>query len=185
MNTLALLLARAARPSLLLLALALATLTGATAQPAVRAADPSPQPVAAPSAGPLDAPGMMCESLADLRLYIGFLQDQSLSEDGLVPVLVGVVASLSEAQTLAGLVQETYRPLVDDLVTSLTDLEASVRHLLDQETLGAGLVQLGEAISGVGTNLDALSAAVGEPCPVASVPSPAPGSPAASAPPAA
>ena len=109
----------------------------------------------------------MCESAADLRLYIGFLRDQSIRDD-VVPVLVGAAASLYEARTLAGLVSDTYRPLVDDLVRSLSDLVAAVRGFRDQGTVGAGLVQIGEAISGVGTAMDALSVALREPCPVES-----------------
>ena len=108
----------------------------------------------------------MCESVSDLRLYVGFTRDQSVKEDGLLPVLVGVVASISEARTLAGLVDETYRPLVDDLIASLEDLHTAVRGFRDQGTVGAGLVQLGEGITSVGATMDALSAALREPCPV-------------------
>jgi hypothetical protein len=175
-------LTRFARPSIGIM-LVFAALAGVAPGPGVRAADPSPQSVAVASPVASEAPKTMCESAADLRMYVGFLQDQSIKEDGLLPVMVGVVASLSEARTLAGLVQETYRPLIDDLVNSLTDLEFAVRHIRDQGTLGSGLVQLGQAITVVGTKLDALSSTLREPCLVA-----APGSsplPAASASPAA
>jgi hypothetical protein len=123
----------------------------------------------------------MCESLANLRLYVGFVRDQSIRDDGLLPVLVGVVASLSEARTLAGLVRETYRPLVDDLVTSLTDLDSAVRMFFDQGTVGAGLVQLGGAITAVGEKLDTLAGAAREPCPAES-PAPSPLPPASASP---
>jgi hypothetical protein len=131
----------------------------------VGAADPSPSPVVASSPAPTEPADAMCASVANLRLYVGFVRSQSIKDDGLLPVLVGVVASLSEARALAGLVSQTYRPLVDNLVTSLTDLETSVRTFFDQGTVGAGLVQLGGAIGAVGTQLDALSSAVKEPCP--------------------
>jgi hypothetical protein len=117
----------------------------------------------------------MCESLADLRIYVGFLRDQSIGDDHLLPILVGVVASLSEARTLAGRVRETYRPLVDDLVSSLTNLEASARTFFDHGTIGSGLTQFGQAIADVGVKLDSLSSAVREPCPSASPAAP-PGS---------
>ncbi len=107
----------------------------------------------------------MCESAADLRLYVGFLRDQSIREDGLLPVLVGAVASLSEARRLSSLAGEIYRPLVNDLEASLTDLLTAVRRFRGQETIGAGLVTLGEAITGVGIAMDALSAGLREPCP--------------------
>lgn len=110
----------------------------------------------------------MCESLADLRLYVGFLRGQSVSEDGMLPVLVGTVASLSEARTLAGLVGQTYRPLVDDLIGALAGLRSSLAGFGDAGTVGSGLVGVGEAIVAIGTRMDALSAALREPCPAAS-----------------
>jgi hypothetical protein len=171
---------RVTRPSIVLL-LVLAALALATTTPRVRAADASASPVT--SAAPIasEAPKTMCESLADLRLYIGFLRDQSIEDDGLLPVLVGAVASLSEARTLAGLAGETYRPLVDDLVGSLATLASAIRDFRDQGTVGAGLVQLGESIAGVGASMDTLSVALREPCPLES---PDASAPAASASPA-
>ena len=158
---------RVARPSVLFL-LMLAALAGATMGPRVRAADASAVPGASASPSASEPSKTMCESVADLRLYVGFLRDQSIQEGGLVPVLVGAAASLSEARTLAGLVDQTYRPLVDDLIGSLQDLASAVREFRDQGTIGAGLVQLGQAIAGVGTAMDALSAALREPCPLES-----------------
>jgi hypothetical protein len=118
----------------------------------------------------------MCESLADLRLYVGFLRDQSLDEDGLLPILVGAAASIAEARTLLPLVGDEYRPLVEALLGSLEDLRSAVRGFGEAGTVGTGLVQLGESIVEIGTSLDALSLALREPCPE---PSPAPmGSPA-------
>jgi len=166
--------ASVARPLMVVL-LVVAALAGGSSQPAVMAADPSAPPAASAAPAPTDVPGAMCESASDLRLYVGFLRDQTISEDGLLAVLVGAVASLSEARTLAGLSGETYRPLVDDLIGALQDLGTAVRGFRDQGTVGAGLVQLGESIAAVGSAMDALSAGLREPCP--------PGSPAASAPP--
>ena len=123
----------------------------------------------------------MCESASDLRLYTGFLRDQSIKDDGVLPVLVGTVAALSEAHTLAGLADETYRPLVDDLVVSLEGLRTAVRGFRSEQTVGAGVKQLGEAIAGVGSAMDVLSVALRAPCPpeVSGVPGPsaAPASP--------
>ena len=175
-------LARVARPSIALI-LVVAALAGVTTQPPVRAADPSAEPVASSAPVASVAPKTMCESVSDLRLYVGFLRGLSIKEDGVLPVLVGAAASISEARTLAGLVSETYRPLVDDLVASLDSLQTAVRGFRDQGTLGSGLVQLGVAITGVGSAMDALSTALREPCPV-EAPS-ASGLPAASASPAA
>jgi hypothetical protein len=110
----------------------------------------------------------MCQSLADLRLYVGFLRGQSLGDDGLLPILVGAAASIAEARTLAPLVSAEYRPLAEDLIGSLAGLRSAVRGFGDAGTVGAGLVQVGEAIVGIGTSLDALSLALREPCPEAS-----------------
>ena len=149
----------------MVLTLVVAAIAGGSTLTPVGAADPSAPPLASASPAASEPAEAMCDSVANLRLYVGFVRDQSIKDDGLLPVLVGVVASLSEARTLAGLVRETYRPLVDDLVTSLTDLESAVRSFFDQGTVGAGLVQLGGAITDVGTKLDTLSSAVREPCP--------------------
>lgn len=141
----------------------------------VRAQDVSPAPGASAPAASIPAGGAaeptVCESAADLRLYIGFLRDQSLREDGLVPILVGAAATVYEADRLLGLVDETYRPLVAELAASARALGTSVRELRGSETIGAGLVQLGESITRLGLAMDALSSALREPCPAE--PSPA------------
>jgi hypothetical protein len=151
--------------SLLALALWLAASVGAPLGVTAHSSAPS----VAPSAS--EAPKTMCQSLDDLRLYIGFLRDQSLSDDGLLPVLVGAAASIAEARTLLPLVGAEYRPLVEALLGSLQDLQAAVRGFGDAGTVGSGLVQVGGSIVGIGTSLDALSLALQEPCPE---PSPAP-----------
>ena len=156
-------LARVARLSILLI-LVVAALAGVATQPRARAADPSPMPVASGAPVASEAPKTMCDSASDLALYIGFLRDQSIKEDGLLPMLVGAAAAISEARTLAGLVNETYRPLVDGLLTSLEDLQTAVRGFRDQGTVGAGLMQLGKAVTGVGTAMDSLMASLREPC---------------------
>jgi hypothetical protein len=167
MHASASILTRAARPSILLV-LVLAALSATLMGERVRAADASAVPPVSASPIASEPAKTMCESAADLRLYVGFLRDQSLDEDGLVPILVGAAASLSEAHTLAGLVSDTYRPLVDDLVSALSDLVWAVRGFREQGTIGAGLVGLGDAITRVGTAMDALSGALREPCPIAS-----------------
>lgn len=161
-----------ARPSTVVVLVLMSLVLGGLIAP-IRAADPSPGATAGPA--PSEAPPTMCESLADLRLYVGFLRDQSLDEDGLLPILVGTVASLSEARRLAGLVGETYRPLVDDLIEALEGLGSAVRGFGDAGTVGPGLVGVGEAIVSVGTSMDVLSAAIQEPCPAAASPTPSPG----------
>ena len=45
-----------------------------------------------------------------------FIQDSVDQEAGLIPVGIGVIAGLSEANTLISLVGETYQPLVEDLI---------------------------------------------------------------------
>ena len=157
-------LTRVSRPFVVVILVVTATIAGSMGSH-VAAADPSGSPVTSAAPVPAEAPKTMCESASDLRLYVGFLKDQSLREDGIVPVLVGAVASLSEARTLAGLVGETYRPLVDDLIVSLQSLQGALRGFRDQPTVGAGLVQLGESISGIGVAMDALSVALSGPCP--------------------
>jgi hypothetical protein len=175
-------LGRVTRPSIAAI-LVIAALAGGMSQSRVRAADPSASPAASAAAIASPAPKTMCESVSDLRLYVGFVRDQSIKEDGLLPVLVGAVAALGEARTLQPLVHETYRPVVEDLIASLQGLQAAVREFRDAGTVGGGLVQVGESIIGIGTAMDALSAALKEPCPVEAPD--ASGPPAASASPAA
>jgi hypothetical protein len=116
----------------------------------------------------------MCQSVEDLQLYINFLRSTSLAENGLPAVLVGVAASLGEARRLAGLVRETYGPMVQDLIESLEDLQAAVRKLQDQETVGAVITAVGEAIAAIGTAMDALAILLRDPCPAAPAGSAAP-----------
>lgn len=108
----------------------------------------------------------LCESADDLRLIIGFLSETSISEDGVIPVVVGVIAGLSEARTLVGLVDATYRPLVEDLITSLEELGATIDGLGDAATLGAEIASVGEAITDVGEAMDALGLQLRDPCPM-------------------
>jgi len=107
----------------------------------------------------------MCASAADLRTIVGFIQGTDVEADGWVPLLVGALAGASEARGLVGLVGETYRPLVDDLVTSLQDLLSITDELRELDTLGSKVAQVGEAITQIGNDMDALSAALREPCP--------------------
>ena len=115
---------------LAVLVLAFATTAASLLPLAAVAADPSPEPVAAGSPG-VALPGdtSLCQSADNLRLIIDFLRETSISEDGVVPVVVGAIAGLSEVQTLAGLLNETYRPLVDDLTGSLEVLRTTVETL--------------------------------------------------------
>jgi len=134
--------------------------TGFLAQDSTEPAD------AAAAAEPSVAPAVAaCESADDLALIVEFLQDIDVEEDGWVPVLVGAIAGLGEARTLVGLVGETYRPLVDDLVVSLQDVRSTVDELGEMETTGAQLAAIGETITDIGTAMDALSSQLRTSCP--------------------
>jgi hypothetical protein len=164
---------------LLSVSLLLSGIAGPTASVAL-AADPSPPASPAASADPGPT---LCESAADLALYVGYLRDQSLSEDGLVPILVGAAASIFEAQRLAGLIDATYRPLIAELRAALEELGASARSLRGESTLGTRIADLGTSITRVGLAMDALttqlrtrcdlSEAAGSPAPSLVAPSPA------------
>lgn len=131
------------------------------------AEDPSPDPASVASPGSAMAePTELCQSASDLQLIIGFLRETSIPEDGVIPVVVGAIAGVSEARTLAGLVSETYRPLADDLVSSLQGLRTAVDERAAQPTLGAQIASIGEAIAAVGNAMDALSVQLQTPCPV-------------------
>jgi hypothetical protein len=129
------------------------------------AADPSPEPAAAGSPD-VALPGdtSLCQSADNLRLIIDFLGETSISEDGVIPVVVGVIAGLSEVQALAGLLNETYRPLVDDLTGSLETLRTTVETIDELGTLGAQVAAIGEAVTAVGSAMDALSVELQSPC---------------------
>jgi hypothetical protein len=129
-------------------------------------ADASPTPSAAAALEPSLLPAQAaCDVADDLRLVIEFLRETDGSEDGWASVIVGAIAGLSLARDLLGLVGETYRPLVDDLVASFEGLRATAEGLRDQATLGAGLAAIGEAITAIGTTMDAISAELRTPCP--------------------
>ena len=104
---------------------------------------------------------------ADLRLIVDFVRDTDVQTDGWVPILVGAIAGLSVARDLLGLVDESYRPLVEDVVTSLQDLFAIADDLRGLETLGSQVAAVGEAITAVGVSMDELSVALRVPCPSA------------------
>jgi hypothetical protein len=127
------------------------------------AQEPSTSPESLASLEPAVA---ACESADDLRLIADFLRDTDTSEDGWLPVFVGAVAGLSEARQLAGLLGDTYRPLVDNLIASLEGLRTTVEQLDGQETVGAQLAVIGEAITDIGNAMDALSVELQTPCPV-------------------
>jgi hypothetical protein len=157
---------RSMRTPLVLLGLLLLVVAAGTWSPIARAAESSAEPAAmaspVPSVAPADA---MCESASDLVLIIGFLRATSISEDGVVPTVVGAIAGLHEAQQLLGLVDDTYRPFVEDLAASLQGLRTTIDELGDQATLGAGIATIGESITAIGESMDALSVALRTPCP--------------------
>lgn len=149
------------------------------------AADPSPP--ASPAASVAPAP-TLCESASDLALYVRFLGDQSLSEDGIVPILVGVAASIFEAQRLAGLIDATYRPLIAELRAALEELGVTARGIRDGATVGAGIADLGRSITRIGEAMDALGTQLRTRCDLSGTsasPAPSPAATAGSASPAA
>jgi hypothetical protein len=119
---------------------------------------------AVPSASPT-VEQAACSSADDLRLIIGFIGDSVEAESGLIPVGIGVIAAVSEARSLAGLVGEVFRPLVDDLVVSLQDLRDTIGDLDELETAGAKLASVGEAVTDIGNAMDSLSVTLQTSCP--------------------
>jgi hypothetical protein len=152
---------------LAVLVLAAAAAASAVLPLAAVAADPSPEPTAVSSPGITMPEGeTLCQSADDLRLIVGFLREASFSEDGALPFVVGVIAGLSEAQTLAGLANETYGPLVGDLTGALGELRTTVEARGESGTAGAQIAAIGEAITAVGNAMDALSLQLQTPCPL-------------------
>jgi len=161
--------ARLVRMPALVAALAI-VISSAAVPSAALAADPSPagDAAAAVEATPLaslSAGEAMCASVGDLRTIVGFIQATDVEVDGWVPLLVGALAGLSEARALVGLTGEAYRPLVDELVASLQDVLSITDELRALDTLGSKVAAVGEAITEIGNDMDALSVALQEPCP--------------------
>ena len=155
-----------ARVRVILLALIVAASFLATAPAGLLAVESSPLPEAGASLDPTLAPAdAVCQSASDLALIIDFLRGTDPSVDGWVPVLVGVIAGLSEARDLAGFAGDTYQPLVDDLTASLEGLRATIDELGDQATVGAQLAAIGEAITDIGNAMDSLAVQLQTPCP--------------------
>ena len=151
-------LARRSRATLLALTLTIASIIGSAVPASVMAQDASAEPETDPASA-------ACDSAADLRLIIGFLQDTSISEDGLIPVAVGGIAGVSVARDLAGQVGETLSPLVEDLIVSLQGLRDISDQVSDDDTLGARMAILGASIVEIGEAMDALSLQLQERCP--------------------
>jgi hypothetical protein len=148
------------------IALTLAVSLMAALPAGLLAQDSTEAPDATAAAEPSVAPAVAaCESADDLGLIVEFLQDIDVEDDGWLPVFVGAIAGLSEARTLLGLVGETYRPLVDDLIVSLQDVRTTVDGFGEMETTGAQVAAIGETITGIGTAMDALSTQVRATCP--------------------
>jgi hypothetical protein len=156
----------------LVLALSVVASSGALVPAGVLAAEPSapastpsePAGSASPQASP-SASEAACQSAEELRLIVGFLRDTDVDEDGWLPIFVGAIAGLAEARTLLGLTDDAYRPLVEDLVTSLQSLFSIADEVSELETLGAKVAELGETITAVGIAMDELSVALRDPCP--------------------
>jgi len=150
----------------MVLALVIAAAASTLLPSGLLAVESSPTPETAASLEPTLAPAeAACQSAADLRLIIGFLRDTDPSVDGWVPVIVGVIAGLSEARQLAGFVGETYRPLVDDLIISFEGLRMTLDEVGGEATAGAQLAAVGEAITTIGNAMDALSVQLQMGCP--------------------
>ena len=110
----------------------------------------------APAATPTAAESA-CASAEDLAFIISFIGNSIESESGLVPLGIGVVAAVGETRTLASLVGETYRPLVEDLLISLENLRETMGALEDLDTAGAKLASTGEAVADIGNAMDELT----------------------------
>src|SRR5262245_983809 len=159
----------------------LAALLAAISPMAVVGAEPSASPdAAAGSPAPTLTPAAaFCESADDLRFIVGYLRDTDAGEDGWLPIFVGATAAISEARQLAGAADETYRPLVEDMVGSLEGVRTTAEELGELGTAGAKIAAIGQAITDIGMAMDALSVQLREPCPGAATA--ASGAPAASA----
>jgi hypothetical protein len=141
----------------------------------IRAAEASATPEAAMSPSPtMTPPEALCGSVSDLQLIVEFLRGTDVEEEGWVPVLVGVVAALSEARALASAAGQTYAPLVDELVTSLEQLRTTIDEARGTGTIGSRIAAIGEAVTGIGNAMDALAVQTRTPCPTAAGESPAP-----------
>ena len=130
------------------------------------AAEPSASPSTAGSPAPSLAPAeAFCESASDLRFIVAFLRETDASDDGWLPIFVGATAAISEARQLAGATDDTYRPLVDELVGSLEGVRTTAEELGELGTAGAKIAAIGQAITDIGNAMDALSVQLSEPCP--------------------
>lgn len=109
----------------------------------------------------------ICETADNLRLIVGFLQDTTVSEDGVIPVVVGGIAGFSQARELAGLVGDTLQPLVEDVIVSMQGLRDISDEMSDEQTLGAKVAIIGESVVQVGESMDALGLQLRERCPEA------------------
>jgi hypothetical protein len=107
----------------------------------------------------------ICETADNLRLVVGFLQDTSISEDGVIPVVIGGIAGVSQARELADLVGDTLRPLVEDVIVSMQGLRDIGDEMTDEQTLGAKVAVIGESVVEIGESMDALGLQLRERCP--------------------
>jgi len=126
---------------------------------AVVAQEESAAPLASPTAAEA-----ACTSASDLQLIVDFVRDSVEAEAGLITVGIGVIAGVSEANTLAGLVAETYRPLVGDLILSLQGLRDTIGSLGELDTTGAKIATIGESVTEIGSAMDALTVQLRSSC---------------------
>ena len=142
--------------AMLLLALVALPLIAAS----VSAQDESPAPTA--SVTPAQA---ACGSADDLRVILDFTRESVESDRGLIPVGIGVIAGLSEARNLAGLVGDVYRPLVEEVIVSLQDLRDIIGDLDEMDTAGTKVSAVGEALVDIGDAMDELGVQLRTGCP--------------------
>ena len=142
--------------AMLLLALVALPLIAAS----VSAQDESPAPTA--SVTPAQA---ACGSADDLRVILDFTRESVESDRGLIPVGIGVIAGLSEARNLAGLVGDVYRPLVEEVIVSLQDLRDIIGDHDDMDTAGTKVSAVGEALVDIGDAMDELGVQLRTGCP--------------------
>lgn len=145
------------------------TASSETAVPSGSAVAPSGAPGAAATADVSEsatpASKTMCQSSEDLAAEIALLRSIDVSEDGVVSLITAADAAIGEAQLLAELVVDEYRPLVEDTVVALQELRDIGEEARGQATIGARVATIGEAVTEVGRAMDALETQLRQPCP--------------------
>jgi hypothetical protein len=121
-----------------------------------------------PTGAPSPTPATVCNTGETLGETVAVLVDTELEDIGVLGLLLAVDITLEQTRQFGAAVGEQYRPLVDDLTGSLQSLQTTLQAMGDQETLGAEVAAIGEAIAEIGHAMDALAEQVRTPCPSSS-----------------